>query len=77
LQVLVMSWAITAIFSLLLVNVPVSVGMWYAGDAARVFFQQVCTATQVGPSHTIGTDARGRFGPAWQEHSTCALRVCR
>ncbi len=30
-----------AIFALLLVNIPVSVGMWYAGDAARVFFQQV------------------------------------
>ena len=41
LQVLVMSWSITATFSLFLVYVPVSVGMWYAGDAARVFFQQV------------------------------------
>ena len=40
-QVMVLSWAITAIFSLLLVNIPVSVAMWYAGDAARVFFQQV------------------------------------
>ncbi len=38
---MVLSWAITAIFALLLVNIPVSVGMWYAGDAARVFFQQV------------------------------------
>ena len=38
-----LSWAITAIFALLLVNIPVSVGMWYAGDAARVFFQQVGT----------------------------------
>ncbi len=36
---MVLSWAITAIFALLLVNVPVSVGM--CGDAARVFFQQV------------------------------------
>ena len=40
---MVLSWAITAIFALLLVNIPVSVGMWYAGDAARVFFQQVGT----------------------------------
>lgn len=41
LQVLVMSWAITASFAMLLVNVPVSIGMWHAGDAARVLFQQV------------------------------------
>ncbi|DBA75631.1 TPA: hypothetical protein ACH3X2_009067 [Trebouxia sp. C0005] len=47
-KVMVLSWAITAIFALLLVNIPVSVGMWYAGDAARVFFQQdanVCQKT--------------------------------
>ena len=45
-----MSWAITAIFSLLLVNIPVSVGMWYAGDAARVLFQQVCMYTPMTSS---------------------------
>ena len=46
-QVMVLSWAITAIFALLLVNIPVSVGMWYAGDAARVFFQQVGTHNSI------------------------------
>ena len=40
-QVLVLSWAITASFAMILVNVPISVGMWYAGDAAKVIFQQV------------------------------------
>ena len=46
---MVLSWAITAIFALLLVNIPVSVGMWYAGDAARVFFQQVGTHNALHP----------------------------
>ena len=53
-QVLVLSWAITASFAMLLVNVPISVGMWYAGDAARFIFQQVpatCLCVSTRKSH--------------------------
>lgn len=46
-QVLVLSWAITASFAMILVNVPISIGMWYAGDAARVIFQQVPSTSGV------------------------------
>lgn len=39
---MVMSWGITATGAMLLVNIPISVGLWYGGDAARMFFRQVC-----------------------------------
>ena len=40
-QAMVMSWAVTATAAMLLVNIPISVGMWYGGEAARIFFRQV------------------------------------
>ena len=49
-QVLVLSWAITASFAMLLVNIPISVGMWHAGDAARVIFQQVSSTSCLSAS---------------------------
>lgn len=49
-QVLVLSWAITASFAMLMVNIPISVGMWHAGDAARVIFQQVSSTSCLSAS---------------------------
>lgn len=42
---MVMSWGTTATAAMLLVNIPISVGLWYAGTAARIFFRQVCFCT--------------------------------
>lgn len=63
---MVLSWAITAIFALLLVNIPVSVGMWYAGDAARVFFQQVGSRESIILMHT----------PTSHVHHLLQCRIC-
>lgn len=67
-QVLVMSWAITASFAMLLMNVPISVGMWYAGDAARVIFQQVPSTSCVSAQESYkfsGEVARWRNPMFW------------
>ena len=71
-QVLVMSWAITASFAMLLVNIPISVGMWYAGDAARVIFQQVPTSC-VSAQQSLQLSGE----VARRENSMCWVTVLR
>ncbi len=41
LQVMVLTWAITATAVLSVIAIPISVSMWYAGAAARTLFNQV------------------------------------
>ena len=65
LQVMVLTWAITATAVLSVIAIPISVSMWYAGAAARTLFNQV-SDLQVLPLH-------------WEMHAALHGRwnVCR